>query len=68
MLDSGTIVKFITANITNVRSRQNPINVAILDGNKMMSTHKCDIDFPTMPKDIISDHVVLKLAINCYFQ
>ena len=64
MLDSGTTDNFfaITAKVTNVRPTQNPINVVIPDGNKITSTHKCDINWPNMPKNAISGHIVPKLA------
>ena len=51
MLDSGTTGHFIavTAKVTNIRPTTNALNIIIPDGNTMVSTHECDINWPNFP-------------------
>lgn len=63
MLDSGTTGHFIAvnANVTNIRPTNNPLNIIILDGNSMKSTHECIINWPSLPAAARTAHIIPQL-------
>ena len=64
MLDSGTIDHFmsVSAKVNNIRPTENKLDIIIPDGSKMQSTHECDIDWPLLPKQAQTAHVIPQLS------
>ena len=64
MLDSGTTDHFmsVTAKVNNICPTKNILNVIIPDGTNMKSTHKCEIDWPLLPKQSKTAHMIPQLA------
>ena len=64
MLDSGTTDNFISvqASVKNVRPTKNAINVTIPNGNRMNSTHECDINWPLLPQCARCGHIIPALS------
>ena len=63
LLDSGATDHFLAVNshIINRQPSINKIKVAIPDGNKMTSSEECDIDWPVLPPEAKSGHILPSL-------
>ena len=64
MLDSGTTGNFISvrANVANIRPTSAPISAVIPNGDTIVSTHDCDIDWPFLPPQARKGHILPGLA------
>ena len=63
MLDSGTTGHFIAvmANVTNIRTTTNALNIIIPNGNTMVSTHECNINWLDLPEAARTAHIIPQL-------
>jgi hypothetical protein len=61
--DSGATGHFLQhdAPVTNKQAAVNPIKITLPDGNKIQSTHTCNLDIPWLPDAITAGHIVPKL-------
>ena len=66
--DSGAMQIFIMEGtpVTNKRLTDCPLKVALADGQKVMSTHICDVDIPGLPIVLTGD-IIPKLSIASLF-
>ena len=64
MLDSGTTDHFLSirAGVYNIRPTKNQVNVTIPDGATLQSSHECDINWPDLPKEARTGHILPGLA------
>ena len=64
MLDSCTKDHFLSirANLYNIRPTQNQVNMTIPDGATLKSSHECDINWPALPKEAQTGHILPGLA------
>jgi hypothetical protein len=62
--DSGATGHFLQkdAPVTNKQIAINPIKITLPDGNKITSTHTCNLDIPWLPDKITAAHIVPKLT------
>jgi hypothetical protein len=62
--DSGATGHFLQADapVTNKQVAINPIRITLPDGNKILSSHTCNLDIPWLPDDITAGHIVPKLT------
>ena len=62
--DSGTTGHFVLqgAPVKNIKITANPIAITLPDGQKIHSTHTCDLDIPWLPKSAVEAHIVPGLA------
>ena len=63
LLDSGATDHFlaITSQVKNKRKATNPISVVQPDGNNMISTEECDLDWPELPAEARTGHILQNL-------
>ena len=63
MLDSGTTDHFMTLNarVTNIRPATSKLNIIIPDGSTISSSHECDINWPNLPPEAKSAHIIPQL-------
>lgn len=62
--DSGATGHFLQADapVTNKQIATNPIRITLPDGNKIQSSHTCNLDIPWLPDAITAGHIVPKLS------
>ena len=66
--DSGATQIFIMDGtpVINKRPTYCPLKVALADGQKVMSTHICDVDIPGLPV-MLTGHIIPELSIASLF-
>jgi hypothetical protein len=62
--DSGATGHFLKddAPVTNKQVARNPIKITLPDGNKIQSTHTCNLDIPWLPDEMTTGHIVPQLS------
>jgi hypothetical protein len=62
--DSGATGHFLQADapVTNKRIAIHPIKITLPDGNKIESSHTCNLDIPWLPHETTAGHIVPKLT------
>ena len=62
--DMGAMSIFIMrgTNVANKQVAQKLLTIKLPNGNKVMSTHICDINIPGLPT-VLTRHIILSLAI-----
>jgi hypothetical protein len=62
--DTGSMSIFIMegAKVVNKQVAKKPLTINLLNGNKVMLTHICDIHIPGLPT-VVTGHIVPSLAI-----
>ena len=62
--DAGATGHFLVpeAPVINKAATTNPLSIHLPDGEKLMSTHTCEIDVPSLPKGARKAHIVPGLA------
>jgi hypothetical protein len=62
--DSGATGHFLQddAPVTNKQVAIHPIKITLPDGNKIQSTHTCNLNIPWLPDAITAGHIVPKLS------
>jgi hypothetical protein len=62
--DSGATGHFLQddAPVTNKQVALHPIRITLPDGNKIQSSHTCNLDIPWLPHEITAGHIVPKLT------
>ncbi len=66
--DSGATQIFIMEGtpVTNKRTTDCPLKVALADGRRVMSTHVCDVDILGFPVTL-TGHIIPELSIASLF-
>jgi hypothetical protein len=62
--DSGATGHFLQADapVTNKQIATTPIRITLPDGNKIQSSHTCNLDIPWLPNAITAGHIVSELS------
>jgi hypothetical protein len=62
--DSGATGHFLIADapVTNKRIATAPIQITLPDGNKILSSHTCNLDIPWLPHNMTAAHIVPGLS------
>jgi hypothetical protein len=62
--DSGATGHFLQhdAPVINKQVAKHPIHITLPDGNKIRSTHTCNLNIPWLPNQITAAHIVPKLS------
>ena len=66
ILDSGATSHFLVtdAPVINIRPASNPLSVQIPNGQKVNSTHTCELNVPALPKQARLGHILPGLAAH----
>ena len=62
--DSGATGHFLVdgAPAINIQPTQNPIHILLPNGNRIQSTHTCNLDIPWLPNHVTEAHIVSGLS------
>ena len=62
--DTGATAHFLTtdAPAINIKAAVVPLTVTMPDGNKLTSTHTCNLDIPWLPANVTEAHIIPGLS------